>query len=92
MILTRAVEPGEVVMPGSGLLTMARMSDLTITVYIPEDRYGEISIGQTADVTVDSFLAKILQPRLFTFLVRLNSLRAMCRLLKGARQLSLPSN
>lgn len=59
MILTRAVEPGEVVMPGSGLLTMARMSDLTITVYIPEDRYGEISIGQTADVTVDSFPGEI---------------------------------
>ena len=58
MILTRAVEPGEVVMPGSGLLTMARLSDLTITVYIPEDRYGEISIGQTADVTVDSFPAE----------------------------------
>jgi len=55
MILTRGVEPGEVVMPGSGLLTMARLSDLTITVYIPEDRYGEISIGQTANVTVDSF-------------------------------------
>ena len=55
MILTRAVEPGEVVMPGSGLLTIARLSDLTITVYIPEDRYGEISIGQTANVTVDSF-------------------------------------
>ena len=55
MILTRAVEPGEVVMPGSGLLTMARLSDLTITVYIPEDRYGEISIGQTVSVTVDSF-------------------------------------
>ncbi len=59
MILTRAVEPGEVVMPGSGLLTMARMSDLTITVYIPEDRYGEISIGQTVDVTVDSFPGEI---------------------------------
>ena len=55
MILTRAVEPGEVIMPGTGLLTMARMSDLTITVYIPEDRYGEISMGQAADVTVDSF-------------------------------------
>lgn len=58
MILTRALEPGEVVMPGSGLLTMARLSDLTITVYIPEDRYGEISMGQTADVTVDSFPAE----------------------------------
>ena len=55
MILTRAVEPGEVVMPGSGLLTIARLSDLTITVYIPEDRYGEISLGQTANMTVDSF-------------------------------------
>jgi multidrug resistance efflux pump len=55
IILTRAVEPGEVVMPGSGLLTMARLSDLTITVYIPEDRYGEISMGQAADVNVDSF-------------------------------------
>jgi len=55
MILTRAVEPGEIVMPGSGLLTMARLSDLTITVYIPEDRYGEISLGQTANMTVDSF-------------------------------------
>jgi RND family efflux transporter MFP subunit len=55
MILTRAVEPGEVVMPGSGLLTMARLSDMTITVYIPEDRYGEITLGQTAEMTVDSF-------------------------------------
>jgi HlyD family secretion protein len=55
MILTRAVEPGEVVMPGSGLLTMARLSDLTITVYIPEDRYGEIALGQVASMTVDSF-------------------------------------
>ncbi|MEI7848013.1 MAG: efflux RND transporter periplasmic adaptor subunit [Chloroflexota bacterium] len=55
MVLTRAVEPGEVVMPGSGLLTLARLSDLTITVYIPEDRYGEIALGQTAEVTVDSF-------------------------------------
>ena len=42
-------------MPGSGLLTMARLSDLTITVYIPEDRYGEISVGQIASVTADSF-------------------------------------
>ncbi len=55
IILTRAIEPGEVVMPGSNLLTMARLSDLTITVYVPEDRYGELSIGQSAQITVDSF-------------------------------------
>jgi multidrug resistance efflux pump len=36
-------------------LTLGLLDDLTITVYIPEDRYGEISLGQAADVTVDSF-------------------------------------
>ena len=55
VILTRNVEPGEFVQPGSSAITMANLDDLTITVYIPEDRYGEIHIGQEATVTVDSF-------------------------------------
>jgi multidrug resistance efflux pump len=54
-VLTRAIEPGEVVMPGSSLMTLSRLSDLTITVYIPEDRYGELALGQTAQITADSF-------------------------------------
>jgi membrane fusion protein YbhG len=28
---------------------------MTITVYIPEDRYGAINLGETAQVKVDSF-------------------------------------
>jgi HlyD family secretion protein len=55
IILTRNVEPGEVVNPGSIVFSLSRLSDLTITVYISEDRYGEISLGQTAQVKVDSF-------------------------------------
>ena len=55
VILTRSVQPGEVVSPGSAALTLARLGDLTITVYVPEDRYGEISLGQVVSVTVDSF-------------------------------------
>lgn len=58
IVLTRAVEPGEVVMPSATLLTMARLSDQTITVYVPEDRYGELSIGQAAQVTADSFIGE----------------------------------
>ncbi len=54
-VLYRSVEPGEVVQPGVPLLTLARLEDLTITVYVPEDRYGEISLGDEAAVTVDSF-------------------------------------
>jgi len=55
VILTRNVEPGEFVQPGGIAMTMADLSNLTITVYIPEDRYGLISLGQTAEVKVDSF-------------------------------------
>jgi multidrug resistance efflux pump len=55
VILTRNVEPGEFVQPGAVALTMADLTDLTITVYVPEDRYGQVSLGQTAEVRVDSF-------------------------------------
>jgi HlyD family secretion protein len=55
VILTRNVEPGEFIQPGAAAITMANLNELTITVYVPEDRYGEISLGQQATVTVDSF-------------------------------------
>jgi len=55
VILSRNVEPGEYVVPGATALTMADLSNLTITVYVPENRYGEVKLGQQAEVTVDSF-------------------------------------
>ncbi|WKZ41803.1 MAG: efflux RND transporter periplasmic adaptor subunit [Anaerolineales bacterium] len=55
VILTRNVKPGEFVQPGAVALKLADLNNLTITVYVPEDRYGEIMLGQTAEVTVDSF-------------------------------------
>lgn len=54
-VLARAVEPGEVVLPGAALINIANLSRLTITVYVPEDRYGKIELGQTATVMVDSY-------------------------------------
>lgn len=59
VVLSRNVEPGEFVQPGSTTLTLGNISELTITVYVPEDRYGEISLGQTAEVTVDSFPGEV---------------------------------
>ena len=55
VILTRNVEPGEFVQPGAVAFAMANINELTITVYVPEDQYGNISLGQEASVTVDSF-------------------------------------
>jgi HlyD family secretion protein len=55
VILARNIEPGEVVQVGASALTLADLENLTITVYIPENRYGEVHLGDTAQVSVDSF-------------------------------------
>ena len=55
IVLERLVEPGEIAMASTPLINMARLDNLTITVYVPEDRYGDITLGQTAQVSVDSF-------------------------------------
>jgi multidrug resistance efflux pump len=59
VILTRNVEPGEFIQPGATAFVLGQLNNLTITVYVPEDRYGEISIGQSAQVTVDSFPGEV---------------------------------
>ena len=58
VLLTRNIEPGEVINPGAVILSIGKLADLTLTVYVPEDRYGEVALGQQVDVTVDSFSAK----------------------------------
>ncbi len=54
-VLTRSVEVGEMIQPGFPALTLGRLDRLTITVFLPEDRYGEVSLGDRAQVQADSF-------------------------------------
>lgn len=55
IVMTRNIEPGEVVQPGASLLTIGELDRLTITVFVPEDRYGQIQLNESASVQVDSF-------------------------------------
>lgn len=55
VILVHSVQPGEVVQAGLTTMTIARLDSLTVTVYLPEDRYGEVSLGDSASLSVDSF-------------------------------------
>jgi multidrug efflux pump subunit AcrA (membrane-fusion protein) len=55
VVLERLVEPDEFAAPGSTVLVVASLDALTLTIYVPEDRYGQISLGQSIPVTVDSF-------------------------------------
>jgi HlyD family secretion protein len=55
VVLKRNIEPGEVVSPGASLMSLGDTTNLYLTVYIPEDRYGQIMAGQPVVVKVDSF-------------------------------------
>jgi len=46
---------GEVALPGVPLLTVADLSSVTLTVYVPESQYGTLSLGQSVSVSVDTF-------------------------------------
>lgn len=54
-ILTSSIQPGETVAPSAAVMSLGRLDSLTITVYVPENLYGELSLGQSASVAVDSF-------------------------------------
>jgi len=36
-------------------MVVSQLSPVTVTVYVPEDRYGQIDLGQSVTVSVDSF-------------------------------------
>ena len=55
VVLTRNVEVGSFLQPGATAFVIGELGNLTITVYVPEDRYGQLTLGQQATVTVDSF-------------------------------------
>jgi multidrug efflux pump subunit AcrA (membrane-fusion protein) len=55
VVLYRHAEPGEIASAGTPLVTVFDPDQLDLTVYVPEDRYGRIQLGQVLPVTVDSF-------------------------------------
>ncbi len=59
VVLARNIEPGEVVLSGATALTLGQLDQLKITVYIPENRYGEVKLGDQASVSVDSFPSQV---------------------------------
>ena len=55
VILVSSYEIGELVAPGQILMTLGKLDQLSVTVFIPEDQYGTISLGDTASLTTDSY-------------------------------------
>ena len=55
VVTTRNVETGELIQPGVAAMTISQLDELTVTVYIPENQYGQIFLGDKAELKVDSF-------------------------------------
>jgi len=55
VVLERLIEPHELAVPGSTVIVVGDLDSLTLRVYVPEDRYGHVFLGQNYPVTVDSF-------------------------------------
>ncbi|MBN1810728.1 MAG: efflux RND transporter periplasmic adaptor subunit [Anaerolineae bacterium] len=50
-----SIHQGELAAPGGTLLTLGDLDQVTLTVYVPESKLGQVNIGQEVAVSVDSF-------------------------------------
>lgn len=55
VVLTRSVELGEQVAPGSPLFSLVDLDRLYLKVYVPEPLIGRVALGQRAEVRVDAY-------------------------------------
>lgn len=59
VVLTRSIEPGSMAMPGSTLLEIGHLDRLELRVYLPEEKFGQVMLGQAVRVTVDAYPGQI---------------------------------
>ena len=55
VVLVRQAELGEVVSPGTPIVTLADLDHLWVRVYVPETDLGKVHWGQAVDVRTDTY-------------------------------------
>ncbi len=55
IVLSRNLDVGEMIVPGSVTIVIGQLEEVHLTVYVPEDKYGQIQLGQSVTITADSF-------------------------------------
>ncbi len=59
VVTSRSAQAGETATMGSPLLTIANLDEVTLVIYIPENRIGQVRVGQEVEVRVDSFPERV---------------------------------
>ncbi len=63
VVLSKNVEPGEYVVPGTPVVTLGNLNDVYLRAYIDERDLGRVKVGQKAAVTTDSYPGKRFEGR-----------------------------
>ena len=58
VVTVRHAEPGEVVGPGTPVLTVTNPDDRWVRIFVREDRLGAVHRGQSATITADTYPGK----------------------------------
>ncbi len=59
LVLSRSIHEGEQVIPGAPLMTIGSLDTVRLTLYIIEPDIGRVRLGQSVDVSVDTFPNKV---------------------------------
>lgn len=84
VVASRAVEPGELVAPGTRVMQLMDLRILTLTVYVPETALGRVRPGMRVPVIVEGFPGERFEGRITHVAEEHRSLRAMSRRRRSA--------
>lgn len=57
-ILVNNLQEGELAGAGSIAMTIGKLEEVSLVVYVPEDAYGRVQLNQKVDISVDSYPGK----------------------------------
>ena len=66
VVSSRSGQAGETATAGARLLTIANLDEVTLVIYVPENRIGHVRLGQEVEVRVDSFPGRAFLGRVMT--------------------------
>ena len=61
VVMNLNVEIGEVISPGVTVITIGQLEKVNLIIYISEEKYGQVNIGNHVQVRVDSFPDEIFE-------------------------------
>jgi HlyD family secretion protein len=64
IVTHKAVEPGELVTPGSTLVTISELDSVYVMIYVTAQELGRVRLGGPAEVSIDSFPGRIFEGRI----------------------------